>query len=385
MLDRPDEPLAAGDDLDGPLALLEELDRPRHRLGLADQVARLAQQLDDRAARLVDRPPGQLAIARARALEVLRLPARAAPGHLGEAAVGAQHRAHGQAQLAPPHHVGEVAERAHHHQARALVGLDQRMGEHGHARAEQRRQRLAADEPALALVVGVGEQRHARGDQLGAGRLDQVTAPPSGADLRPAAPEAHAVHRARALAVLELGLGDGGLEVDVPQRRRLQLVGLAAGEQPEERALGDPLGERADRRVGHRPVDRQAEPAPQRLEHLLVALGQAQAQLDEVRPRHRHRLLLGGLGGRREVGVVGDRRVAAHAEVVLHAPLGRQAVVVPAHRVEDRLAAHPLVAGDGVGVRVGEDVPDVQRAADGRRRGVDREHPLARGAARSKR
>ena len=85
-----------------------------------------------------------------------------------------------------------------------------------------------------------------------------------------------------------------------------------------------------------------------------------------------------GFSGGREVRVVRQRRVAAHAEVVLHPALGRQAVVVPAHRVEHLLAAHPLVARDQVGVRVGEHVPDVQRARDGRRGSVDRVDLLAR-------
>ena len=56
--DRAQEPLPAGDDLDGPLALLEELDRARDRLRLADQVAGVLEQLDDPFARLVDRAPG---------------------------------------------------------------------------------------------------------------------------------------------------------------------------------------------------------------------------------------------------------------------------------------------------------------------------------------
>ena len=55
---------------------------------------------------------------------------------------------------------------------------------------------------------------------------------------------------------------------------------------------------------------------------------------------------LARLGRRLEGRIVRQRRIAAHAEVVLHAPLGRQAVVVPAHRIEDGLAAHPLEAGD---------------------------------------
>ena len=92
------------------------------------------------------------------------------------------------------------------------------------------------------------------------------------------------------------------------------------------------------------------------------SLDELLAQLDEVGPADRDLPLRVRLLRRREVGVVGQRRVAAHAVVVLHPALGRQAVVVPAHRVEDLLAAHPLVAGDQVGVRVGEDVADVQRA-----------------------
>jgi hypothetical protein len=42
--------------------------------------------------------------------------------------------------------------------------------------------------------------------------------------------EAHAMHRPLALAILELGLRHGGAEVDVPQRRGLELVGLPAVE-----------------------------------------------------------------------------------------------------------------------------------------------------------
>ena len=79
----------------------------------------------------------------------------------------------------------------------------------------------------------------------------------------------------------------------------------------------------------------------------------------------------GGVVRRLEVGVVGQRRVAADAEVVLDPPLGGQPVVVPPHRVEDLEAPHALVAGDRIGVGVGEHVADVQRPADRRRRGVD--------------
>ncbi len=82
-------------------------------------------------------------------------------------------------------------------------------------------------------------------------------------------------------------------------------------------------------------------------------VGQPLAQLDEVAPA---RSAPGASGPAWPAGsksrVVRQRRVAAHAVVVLHPALGGQAVVVPAHRVEDLLAAHPLEAGDQVGVGV---------------------------------
>ena len=82
-----------------------------------------------------------------------------------------------------------------------------------------------------------------------------------------------------------------------------------------------------------------------------------------------------GLSRRHERRIVRQRRIAAHAVVVLHAALGRQSVVVPSHRIEHRLAAHPLKPRDDVGVGVREDVADVERPADGRRRRVDRDTP----------
>ena len=211
----------------------------------------------------------------------------------------------------------------------------------------------------------MGDQRdHAR-DQLGPGGLDPDRLPVG-------AVEGDPVVVAGVLLRLELGLGDGGLERHVPERRRLGEVGLAPGEVAQERALARQLGGAADGRVVLLPVDREAEPAPHRLERLLVLLDQLLAELDEVRAADRHLPLGVGLLRRRVVGLVGERGVAAHAEVVLDPALGRQSVVVPAHRVEDGLAAHPLEAGDQVGVGVGEDVADVQRTAHRRRRGVDR-------------
>ena len=176
---------------------------------------------------------------------------------------------------------------------------------------------------------------------------------------------------ARPLAILELGLRDGGLEINVPQRRRFELIREPAIEQVQECRLRHPLGPLADRGVGPRPVDRQAEMPPQVLEDLLVFGRQPRAQLDEVGTRNRDRLLAGRLG-RNERRIVRQRRIAAHAVEILNAALGRKPVVVPPHRVEDRLPAHPLKPRDEVGVGKGKDVADVQRAADRRRRRVDR-------------
>ncbi len=214
----------------------------------------------------------------------------------------------------------------------------------------------------------MGDERDARGDQLGSRRLDDDVAVAVGTR------EADRVVRARHLAVLELGLRDRGAEVDVPERRRLGLVRLAAGEVAQERALRRRAARRSPIVVYvMRPVDRETERG-------------ATAPRTSARPRRRaartarrssaarsRSACFGGFGRRRERRVVRQRRVAADAVVVLHPALGGQAVVVPAHRVEDLVAPHAPVAGDGVGVRVDEHGAHVQRPAHRRRRRVDGE------------
>jgi hypothetical protein len=197
----------------------------------------------------------------------------------------------------------------------------------------------------------VGDQRDAGRQQLGPGGLDEHRAV--------GGVEGDPVVGAGTLAVLELGLRHGGAEGDVPEGRRLLRVGLPAGQVVQEHPLRGGAGGLRDRPVDVRPVDRQPDAAPQLLVVALVLLRELHAQLDEVAPRDRH-LLLARLGRRLEALVVGQRGVAADAVVVLHPPLGGQPVVVPAQRVVDVLAAHPLVAGHDVGVGVAEHVPHVQ-------------------------
>ena len=97
-------------------------------------------------------------------------------------------------------------------------------------------------------------------------------------------------------------------------------------------------------------------------------------EIDEVPSRERQRVLscrrLEGIGVERGVGR--DAGIATNAEVVLDAALGGQPVVVPADRVEDLPASHPLEPRDEIGVRVRHHVTDVERTADRGRRGVDR-------------
>src|SRR5205807_1942095 len=73
-------------------------------------------------------------------------------------AVPVEDRAGRKVQLAPPGHVGEVAEGADHGDAGALVGLGEVMGDDRHLDAEQRGAHGRADELAVAVVVGVGDQ-----------------------------------------------------------------------------------------------------------------------------------------------------------------------------------------------------------------------------------
>ena len=353
-----DEPLPAGHDLERALAALVELHGMGDGPGLADHVARGREHLDHGPLGLLHRAsrdgPPRLAVGNTRRRR------------LGDAARAGEDVAGGQVELAPPHDVGDVAEGADHRDARPLVRLGQVVGQDRHLHPEERRVHGRPEALLVALVVGVGDQRHAGGDQLGAGGLDLDVV------------EAQPVVGAGPLAVLHLGLRHGGLVVDVPQRRRFGRVGLTPGQVAQEHALARPPAPVVDGGVAQLPVDREADAAPQCLEGAFVVGRQLVAQRDEVGPADR-----GVLGTRllrgHEVGVVGQRRVAGHAEIGLHPAFGRQAVVVPPHGVEHLPAPHAPVAGDGVGLHVAEDRSHVQRPRHRRRGGVDGEDLVPRG------
>ena len=136
-------------------------------------------------------------------------------GRLGEdAAVEADDRAVGQVELAPPDDVGHVAEGADHRDAGALVLLGEVVRER---RAPRRRTRASSRwcRTAAGSARRRGARRGPRRPGCSSGRVVSISiVPPSGRWKR------HAVVGAGLLAVLELGLGDGGAEGHVPQGGR---------------------------------------------------------------------------------------------------------------------------------------------------------------------
>ena len=358
-------PLAGGDDLERLVALLVEV---RHTLGrrrLTVQVAGLTQFVYD------DLTGGERGLASG-----LRKDLTA--GRVGDPIRGVHHdtavalndRTGGQLQIAPPLDVGHITERTAHGDAGTLVHFGGRVSQNRHLDLEQRGVDFLAEVLLVTLVIRVGDQRGASGQQLRAGGLDVDW----GAVLKA---ESHLVVEARVFAGLKLGLSHCGLEGHVPQAGGVLLVGLAAGKVAQEGLLSHAPRVLTDGVVGLRPVDGQTQLAPQGLKQLLILSSQTLAQLDEVLAGNRHLILgvnllaISAFKRRLEVRVVRQRHVHAHAIVVLHAALGRQAVVIPTHRVEHVVAAHALVARNHIGVRVREHVTHVQRTGDGGRRGVD--------------
>ena len=165
-----DVPLPRRDDLERAVAPLVELHRVRDRLRLADELAGLA-----RAARRCAPAPASRSCPRA-PRSARRRRARPSPhsgGSASEPAVAPHHGARRQLQLAPPHDVGGVAERADHRDAGPLLGIGERVRD---APAPARRTAacvtVVPKRSAVALVVGMRDERDARGEQLGPRRLD---------------------------------------------------------------------------------------------------------------------------------------------------------------------------------------------------------------------
>ena len=188
--------------------------------------------------------------------------------------VSPDNRARRQGKLAPPDHVGQVAERADHRDAGAFVGLGERMRVDSDLDIEQRRADGLAEERCVTSIVRVGDKPDARRNQLGSRRLDD--------DVAVRTVERHRVVRTWSLAVFKFSLCDCSAEVDVPQGRCFLRVSLAPCEVVKERTLRCATSVLRNRRVEQRPIDGQTEAAEEIFEDLLVLSGQFVTQLDEV-------------------------------------------------------------------------------------------------------
>mgnify|MGYP003694018661 CR=1 FL=1 len=112
---------------------------------------------------------------------------------------------------------------------------------HRHPHAEQRRLDFVAEQRLVSRIVWMRDQRDAGRNQLGTRRVDLDERRAIGV----AAEVERDGRRAGMLAIFELGLRHRGLEVDVPQRRRLDLV----SEPALQHGAGTPAATRAARRL----------------------------------------------------------------------------------------------------------------------------------------
>ena len=108
-------------------------------LWLAHHVASLGDHLDHALLRAEYGEAREFGVALAASL------ARDPRGVLEESSVAADHGARGKVEFAPPDHVGRIAERTDHRDARALISLCERVRENGHLDLEQGREHRRAE------------------------------------------------------------------------------------------------------------------------------------------------------------------------------------------------------------------------------------------------
>jgi hypothetical protein len=378
------EPLAGGDELQRLIAFFKVLHRPLDGLRLLlewSAQTRLrgtffaAKLLRGHGPGLLDVLAFDLVVKALGERGIQAPPPPLAEGDGSHAAITTDDLPQRQIEFAPPLHVCGVAEGADHEDTGALGRVGELAREDGHRHAEERCNGALAEQRPEAGIVGVCRDADAGSQELGPRRGN------SEALLRTFNRELDVIESAGAVAILNLGLGNRRLKVDIPHCGRGDRENVALVKKIEEGELCDGAAVIVDGGVFLIPIHRQADPAPQFFEDLLILLCNATTGLDEVRARDDpRRPFRGGAGGRfkPQILLVGHVDVGPNMEIVLHAPLGWQTVVIPAHGIEDVFAEHPLLADEDVGVGVAEDVADMQRAGDGRRRRVDDEGLLSR-------
>ncbi len=275
----------------------------------------------------------------------------------------------------------EVMRRRDLHRARAGGGIGIVVGDDPDAPAHERQDRVLADEILVALVGGVHRDAGVAEHRLGPrGRDgDELARPPLDRILE--VPEM-ALH----LALLDLEVGDRGLELRVPvheppvaidEARAMELDEHLqhGGREPfiHREALAAPVGRGAE--TAELLQDRAARdrlPFPDALHELVAA--------DQPRVAQRRATLADRL---QLHAVVAFRHAAAREpdpfgrELTLHDHLRRDAGVVGAGLPERVAAGHAPVADQHVLQRVVERVTDVEAARDVGRRDHDRERARA--------
>ena len=259
--------------------------------------------------------------------------------------------------------VVEIVRRGDLDAARAELGAGVVVRDERDLALRQRQPQRPADQPRVAPVARVHRDRHVAEHRLRAGGRDDHVAVAVGERI-PQVPE-----RAVFLFLQHLEIGDCGQQHRIPVDQPLAAVDHALVVQADEH-FGDRLRQAlVHRETVARPRDRCPEPTQLVRDRATGFRLPFPDALDE--------------GLTREVGALPPFR----SELTFDHHLRRDPGVVGARLPQRRIAAHPVVARQGVHHRVLERMPHVQRAGHVRRRNDDavpRTRPGARcgGAAR---
>ena len=171
-LHRLDEPLPAGHDLERAITLLVELDRVRDRARLADEIARLLEELHDPCARLRRRQVRQLIVGSLSRRGIARFPARRSPRHRTEGTVRLNDGSHRQFEFAPPRDVCDVAEGTIIAMPLPFSGSASGWALTGTGTLNRGVHDLGSKQWLIARVVGVSDEGDACRNQFRSGRID---------------------------------------------------------------------------------------------------------------------------------------------------------------------------------------------------------------------
>ena len=181
-----------------------------------------------------------------------------------------------QPEPAPPGDVRDVAERGDHRDAGALFSIGEA------ARGAARERRRAASRPLSRRAPDIADR--GMGDERDARRKARVCRIDLNLDPVKPAPSLSRRDRNPMVGAWLFPISSSACATAV-RKSTSRRVGASAGSQahdrPAERQLGKPLRPPADYRVGHRPVNRQAQMTPEPLERFLFLGRHPRTELDE--------------------------------------------------------------------------------------------------------